>query len=149
MKNLLPWLLLATLTGCWKLDEVPTFVDALAFEHLGGTLFANPDLLSLKEIHLDAGGLAGREIIIEGKVAEVSDHSTYLILTDDSARMLVVLTDLASAAPMLAAHPTTMRILGTVESGKKGLPFVKAKSVSLVKKEGEATPVPGETNAKA
>lgn len=132
-------LLTASLNGCWQPEAVPHLVDHLSFRYIGGTLFTNPDLLTMKEIHLDNGTLTGREIIVEGKVAEVSPNGTYLVLVDDTARMLVVLTDLESVGPLLATEkPKTLRVLGTVESGKKGLPQIRAHSVNLTKEQPSA-----------
>lgn len=137
---------MALASGCVKTEEIPTTLDRLAFQYIGGTLFTNPETMTLKEIHLDSGSLGGREIIIEGRVAEVSPHSTYVVLTDDTARMLVVLTDITTdAVGAHNGHPTALRVLGTIEAGKKGLPFVRAISVSAAK-EGVAT---GPTAGKA
>jgi hypothetical protein len=125
---------LSITTGCWRQESVPHLIDHLSFHHIGGTLFTNPDLLTMKEIHLDNGTLTGREVIVEGKVAEVSPHGTYLVLVDDTARMMVVLTDMESGRPLLEAEkPKALRVLGTVESGKKGLPQIRAHSLNLLK----------------
>jgi len=129
-----------SLSGCSRFERAATWVDQLAFAHLGGTLFTDPSRLSLKEIHLGDGTFTGREVIIEGRVAEVSQHGTYFVLTDDSARMLVVLTDLAGAAPVWATDtkPRAVRVLGTLESGQKGLPYVKAQAIDVVKDPASA-----------
>lgn len=125
---------LLTAVGCWRRETVPHLVDHVSFHFIGGTLFTNPDLLTMKEIHLDNGTLTGREIIVEGRVAEVSPHGTYLVLVDDTARMMVVLTDMESGGPLLKSEkPKTLRVLGTVESGKKGLPQIRAHSLNLMK----------------
>ena len=132
-------LLLATLTGCWKPAELPSIVDRLSFRYVGGTLFTNPDLLTMKEIHLDNGTLTGREIIVEGKVAVLGEHGTYLVLADDTARMLVLLTDLDSMGPLIQNEkPKILRVLGVVENGKKGLPQLRAHSVNLTKEPAGA-----------
>ncbi len=121
-------------TGCLRQESAPQLVDHVSFHFIGGTLFTNPDLLTMKEIHLDNGTLTGREIIVEGRVAEVSPHGTYLVLVDDTARMLVVLTDMESGGPFLKSEkPKSLRVLGTVESGKKGLPQIRAHSLNLMK----------------
>jgi hypothetical protein len=151
MNHLRPLLAFACLlaTGCARVQELPSLVDRWSFEHFGSTPFSNPETLTLKEIHLDNGNLAGREIVVEGKIVQVSDHSTYLVLSDDSARMLVVLTDLDQSGPLAQLSGGTksrvMRVLGTVESGRKGLPFVKARSLSLAKEP----PAAGAPPAKA
>jgi hypothetical protein len=133
-------LALALATGCRvKTQEVPSALDHWTFQHVGGTLFGNPDLLTMKEIHLDNGLLTGREIIIEGDVADVSANGTYLVLKDETARMLVVLTDVEYMQQELKDDaPKSLRILGTVESGKKGLPYLRARAVNAGAKRGAA-----------
>jgi len=108
-----------------------SLLDTLAFRLLGGTLFAHPDLLTMKEIHLDTGALKGKQVIVEGSVDEVSEHGTYLVLTDTSARLLVVLTDLEQGGSMVRGGNKQLRVLGTIESGKKGLPYVMARSLNV------------------
>lgn len=135
---------LSLLSGCFKTEEVPGRVDRWSFNRFGGTLIGNPDLLTLKEIHLDTGTLTGREVIVEGQVSEVSKQGTYLVLKDTTARLLVVLTDVETASSELAeAKPKTLRVLGTVESGKKGMPFLKARSLNLA--EPEVVPTASKT----
>jgi len=132
-RSLLLLLTVLGLTGCVRPVDLPSWLDRLAFQRLGGTLFSSPDTLTMKEIHLDNGSLAGREIIVEGQVAEMSEYFTFIVLADDTARMLVVLTDLDQAANALHAEaPSVVRVLGVVESGKKGLPLIRARSFSVV-----------------
>lgn len=136
MRLLLAACSLVLLSGCFKTEEMPGRVDRWSFHRFGGTLFGNPDLLTLKEIHLDTGTLTGREVIVEGHVAEVSKHGTYLVLKDTTARLLVVLTDMEAASALLSDEkPKALRVLGTVESGKKGLPYLKARSVNFAQPE--------------
>ena len=44
----------AAVTGCFKVDEAQSFVDKAMFRRVGGTMFSTPDLISMKEIHLEA-----------------------------------------------------------------------------------------------
>lgn len=128
-------------TACVRFAEIPARFDRGAFARLGGTFFSKPDQLTMKEVHLDHGSMAGREIIVAGEVKEVSEHYTYVVLEDDSARMLVVLTGLASAAPWLKDEkPKQLRVLGTIESGKKGLPYIRATALN---DGGDAAPPKG------
>ena len=128
----------ACLVGCFLLvgcsmerDELFKVVDRTAFRYLGTTPFGAHETLTLKEIHLDNGLLAGREVVVEGTVAARSAHRTYVVLNDETARMLVVLTDLEYAGPALGSEGVTaVRVLGTIESGKKGMPIVRATALS-------------------
>lgn len=126
-------IMIALLGGCARPAELPSVVDRLMFHKAGGTVFSTPDPLTMKEIHLDNGTLTGRQVIIEGRVMEISENFTYLVLSDETARMLVVLTDIEDARPWLKDQkPTTVKILGTVENGKKGLPYIMARALNAV-----------------
>lgn len=130
---------LLLLCGCIKQEVVVAAADRLLFQHLGVTIFGNPGQLTMKEIHLDGAALRGKEVIIEGKVTEVSENFTYMVIADDQARMLVVLTGIESAGPSLRRDtPRGIRVLGVVESGQKGLPYVMARSLNVVQNPGKA-----------
>ena len=130
---------LVLLGGCLRVDEVPETVDRLLFKHLGGSLFGDPNHLSMKAIHLDNGALIGKEVVLEGAVLEVSEYFTYLVMSDETARMLVVLADLEGAGPMLQdRQPRILRVLGVVEGGKKGLPYVTARSLNILTEPDQA-----------
>lgn len=114
------------LGGCWNGSGFSVVVDEWLFRETGGTLFSNPERLTLKEIHLDNGTLVGRQVVVEGVVQEVSPVGTFLVIADQSARLLVVLTDVDNAVGSLPKKQDLLHIFGTIESGKKGLPFLKA-----------------------
>lgn len=134
MKKIGAYLLLSLLaTSCVDSKEMPRSFDQLAFRHMGVTPLSNIEPLTMKEIHLDNGNLVGREVVIKGAVVGGSPYSTYLILSDETARLLVVLTDIDPLMPKAsAASHEVVSILGTVESGKKGLPYLKASSVHVM-----------------
>ena len=123
----------APLTGCFNTSDAQSFVDRAMFRRVGGTMFSTPDLISMKEIHLEAVATKGKELILEGQVADVGQHGTYMVLKDENARMLVVLTDVVDASDIVkqGAHQT-MKVWGTLETGKKGLPYLMAKSLTVV-----------------
>lgn len=133
LSGLFAFALALSSSGCMKLEEAEAMVDRRLFKQVGGTLFSTPDLFSMKEIHLDASRTKGKELILEGAVAESSEHGTYLVLKDDAARLLVVLTDIAGTTTTLAKiGAQKVKVWGTLETGKKGLPFLKAKALTLV-----------------
>lgn len=108
-------------------------VDKFMFQWFGGTVIGSPQQLSMKAVHLDQGALVGRELIIEGRVLEYGKNETFMVMADESARMLVVLTNLSpSEQPFRELIPRNVRVLGTVERGKRGLPFVLARSFSPI-----------------
>jgi hypothetical protein len=132
------------LGGCWRGAEFSIVVDEWLFRETGGTLFSSPEKLTLKEIHLDNGTLVGRQVVVEGVVQEVSPVGTFLVISDQSARLLVVLTDVGHVLVDLPKKLDSLHVFGTVESGKKGLPFLKAVALRpLVGNPGQASQVNG------
>ncbi len=120
----------AILTGC---TNGIRWLDASSFGSFGTTVVSDPQQVSLKEVHLDAGQLVGQTIVIEGSVVNVGKYQTHLVLADSTARMLVVLTKVHDATGDFEKRPPkALRILGTVERGKKGLPYVSAIAVSEI-----------------
>lgn len=123
----------ASVTGCFKLDDAQGYVDRAMFRRVGGTMFSTPDLISMKEIHLETAATKGKELILEGEVTDVGQHGTYMVLKDENARMLVVLTDVVDATDIIKRNGhQTMKVWGTLETGKKGLPYLMAKSLTVV-----------------
>jgi len=114
--------------GC---QGVRQSVDHRSFRWFGGTIFSEPGQVTMKEIHLDSGNLLGHEVIVEGTVVKRGEYFTHLIISDETARMLVVLTNMDLSEELLKKHsPKMLRVLGTVERGKKGLPFVLARALN-------------------
>lgn len=126
--------LMIGIAGCSKLGER---IDRFAFESFGGTLVSSPKEVTVKEIHLDNGMLLGKKIIVEAAVVSIGEHSTHVVVADHSARLLVVTTELANAPELLEnAKPKSFRVLGTLERGKKGLPYVLASAIALNSEAG-------------
>ncbi len=126
-------LLAFVLSGCSQIESLASGFDRKSFELIGGTVFAEADLLTMKEIHLDTGILQGREVIIEGNILDVGKYFTHMVLSDESARMLVVLTkvDARSYFKKQEVEQKSIRILGTIENGKKGFPYILAKAITF------------------
>lgn len=120
-------------SGCKFSPNAPwaRLVDRVTFQWFGGTMVSSPQQLSMKAVHLDQGTAIGRDVIIEGRVLEFGKNETYLIIADESARMLVLLTHLTPTQQSFRdTVPRSVRILGSVERGKKGLPFILARAYS-------------------
>ena len=126
------WLGFVAFIGCLVGCERSLFVqvDDLLFTSWGRTVLAHPGSLTLKEIHLGSGSYAGEDVVVEGKVVELSQHGTYTVISDDEARLLVVLTDLLDDPVRGSGLKGSVRFLGTVERGRKGLPLLRARAVS-------------------
>ncbi len=127
-------LALLALTSCNKIENITEFFDTTSFEYTGGTLFKNPKRMTMKQIHLEKDGLVGKEVIVEGNILELGRFLTYAVLSDHTARMLIVLTDVDSKDTLNqpTSNANTLRILGSVENGKKGLPYILVKALKNV-----------------
>lgn len=124
--------LLILLSSCSG-GGIGNYVDQLSFGQWGKTFFSDPQQVSLKEIHLDTGNLLGRTIIVEGTLVEVGKHHTHIVVSDSTARMLVVLTKMRSPEKQIGESTSeSISILGTVERGKKGLPYIAAIAVRKI-----------------
>jgi len=133
MHRIFTVLVILTSSSC---SVSPSNLDKLAFRHIGGTLFSTPTETSLKAIHLDNGSLLGQEVITKGSIAKIGAHTTHLIISDHNARMLILLTDLTNAHLLLKEKkPKVLKVLGTVERGKRGLPFIQASALNTVESE--------------
>lgn len=127
------WLLPVMLTGCWGGRSLPEAVDDYSFNLTGGTVFSDPSQVTTKELHFDTGHLMGKEVILEGSIVSTGKYFTHLVMNDDSGRMLVVLTHLEKAEDLLKDKELDrVKVLGTVERGKKGLPYILARSLTPV-----------------
>jgi len=122
----LVWLL----GGCNR--SLSSQADDVLFHLWGRTVLSHPETLTLKELHLGSGAYTGRDVIAVGKVVQLSEHGTYAVISDDEARILVVLTDLGGEAVALTSGEATfVQVLGTLERGRKGLPVLRAHAVSV------------------
>ena len=130
------FLLSLSLLSCSKIAELPQSLDYMSFEKIGGTFFSDPEEVTLKEIHLDKGSLLGQEVILRGEIVSVGSYHTHLVLADTSARMLVVLTeiDFLDKFNEESLDGRTVKVLGKIDYGKKGLPYILAKSILIENK---------------
>lgn len=116
------------------MKETANSIDLWVFKLFGVTLISNPEKVSMKQVHLDSGILYGRSVIVEGDIVEVGNYSTHLVISDSTARMLIILTEIL---PKLGTEEElkgkSIKVLGSVENGNKGLPYIQAKVVAINK----------------
>jgi len=125
--------LLFFLTGCQGQLSLTQRVDVTSFRLIGHTIFANPPNVACKDIHLDSGMLLGTPVILKGELVSIGEHYSHLIMADDTGRMLVVLTDMLNPEARLGEGDfSSLAVLGTVERGKKGLPYLRARSIRKI-----------------
>jgi hypothetical protein len=117
--------------ACKQLEQVKDGFDRWSFGWAGGTLFSEPQQVTIKQLHFDTGELFGKDVILEGAIRDRGEAGTHLVLADPEGRMLVVLTQIDdSHRVMERAEVESLRVLGRLERGKKGLPYVMAKAIT-------------------
>ncbi len=131
--TLTPLLLALLGSACHSFDALSTNIDSWSFTHTGGTVFDSPFQVTTKQLHFDTGELFGKDIVLEGKVEYFGAAFTHLLLSDREGRVLVVTTELAdSYRDFEESRKPKLRILGRLERGKKGLPYLMARAIDKV-----------------
>lgn len=129
----LPFIFLVLLPfnfSCQKIQVVKNYIDESAFSWTGGTVFGEPFQVTTKQLHFDTGDLFEKDVILEGKILERGEASTHLVMADQDGRILVVLTGVDESYRILGDESVNhVKILGRLERGKKGLPYLLAKAV--------------------
>lgn len=117
-------------TGCFSERTVMEELDLLGFRLWGRALLSDTNFVRLKEVHLNNDVLRGKPVIVMGKLQEIGTHSTYLVLVDNSAKLVVKLTDLASSVRQgLTSEVGQLKVFGVVDINSRGHPFILAKAV--------------------
>lgn len=136
-------LLFFVVSGC-KNDSNSIFssLNSLIFKAFGYSIGNNASRLSIKELRL-SGNIIESEVEIEGQLEELSSNSTYFVISDQTARLLVVTTELLPAVRsdvFQSGKGSHVKVIGKVEIGKKGLPFLNASALTI----SEALPENGQ-----
>ena len=118
------------LGGCDTGRELSGSFDLWAFSCFGETWFQRAEEITLRAVHLSTAVLNIGDVVVEGRVETVSANGTYLVLADDGGRLLVLLADVKDPERSIRGG-RSLRILGGVESGKKGLPYLRARAVNV------------------
>ncbi len=130
MRNFSIFGLIFLLSACGSFFErFEDFVDSRSFSLLGGTLFSSAEGVSVKQILLESSGMIDREVVVEGRIDTVAKESTYLILEDEESKLLVLTSSLDGSLPSLNSY---IKVLGVIQNGRKGLAFLKAKSIKEI-----------------
>lgn len=128
---------LLNLLGCDKIVPVASKFDSVIFNATGGTFFQKPKHVTLKEVHLDNGQIGNKPIVIEGTIEEANEFDTFLVINDESAKVLVVTTEIVNSQRNELNVSDQIRVFGELETGKKGLPYIRALAMKRVTKEGD------------
>jgi hypothetical protein len=126
--------LLFCLSGCSGSGNLWRDFDSWIFAKYGKTIFVKPEELTVRGVHLGTGEVTSSDVVIEGRITDVSEHGTYFVLFDDVGRLLVVLSEMGTDVPIGAFEQSgSIRVLGSIESGKKGLPFLRARAIRFLR----------------
>jgi hypothetical protein len=124
----------AFLFSCSDLKTYENRIDNYFFRNLGTLLFSNAKNVTAKEMHLDGGQLIGIKIIVKGKIVKIGAHNTYMLIDDQSTKVLAVLTELVPEDDEAwLKESTNVTLFGTMKRGYKGFPYVL---VDAVQKNG-------------
>lgn len=133
MKPIISVISLLILSSCHSVQSLSTGLDTWSFAQTGGTIFGSPFQVTTKQLHFDTGELFGKDIVLEGKVEYFGPAFTHLLLADKEGKVLVVTTELPESYKEFSqVHNPRIRILGRLERGKKGLPYLLARAVDTV-----------------
>ncbi len=113
-------------------SSLASFLDVGCFKYFGATVFSDAQTLSIKDLHLNTARIVGKKIIFEGVISELDKFLTYVVMSNDDARMLVLLTEIDDIPVGLRDEKRKVSVFGEVSRGKKGLPFVTAKAIRPV-----------------
>jgi len=118
-------------SSCSSGVEVTNFIDRFFFSVFADTLFEKPKITGFREIHLSDDVYINGFVRVEGVVAEKGDFGTYIILSHNDDRLIVATTDLTVSDQVDLSLGVAVSVLGNVEVGKKGMPFLRAQSLKL------------------
>ena len=134
MKPILAIFVCLSCAGCNNVQDLSRDMDTWSFAATGGTIFGSPFQVTTKQLHFDTGELFGKDVVLEGDVEYFGAAFTHLLLADKEGKVLVVTTKLAeSYKEFRADQKPRIRILGRLERGKKGLPYLMAHAVDTVR----------------
>jgi hypothetical protein len=135
MKTIIAIFSLLTLASCHSVQSLSNGLDTWSFAQTGGTIFGSPYQVTTKQLHFDTGELFGKDVVLEGQVEYFGASFTHLLLADKEGKVLVVTTELPESYKEFSQERTPrIRILGRLERGKKGLPYLLARAVDTVER---------------
>lgn len=119
------------LIGCTAREpDFKTRVNLSLFEYFGSVFLLDVKEVTAKDIHLAAGTLDVGLLILRGEIVSVDKFYTSLVVSDKTGRILAILTDIDDIDEKLSKKATgPISLLGQLDQGKKGLPFLKVKSI--------------------
>lgn len=125
--NILSLGMLFCLAGCSFYNRSLDNIDLYLYKSIGRTIFSSPSTVDIKQIHLGRVGSFQEKVVVRGKVSQVHNMGTYLLLTQGSIQLLVDLSNLPLVRQdFVDEKPNYLEIVGGIERSFKGVPFLKA-----------------------
>jgi hypothetical protein len=101
-------------------------IDRAFFSGYGGTLSTSPKELIIKDLHFRTKEVLGQSVVFTGKIIKLSEHGTFAIVEDESAKMLISLVRIKDELSCCLTAGSTFKVLGSVELTAAGHVFVTA-----------------------
>lgn len=105
-------------------------IDLWTFNFMGMMIFDSVPLEDMRGVHLAGVGVINRDVLVKGRVEVSGPLSTYIVLSDQSARVLVDMTRISAESN--AALPKVGRsvyVHGEVKTGEKGHIYLVANAI--------------------
>ena len=105
-------------------------IDLWTFDHIGMMIFDSVPLEDMRGVHLAGAGVINRDVLVKGRVEVSGSHATYIVLSDQSARVLVDMTKLSALSN--GSFPRVGRsvyVHGEVKTGEKGHVYLIANAI--------------------
>jgi hypothetical protein len=105
-------------------------IDLWTFSNTGMMLFDSIPLEEMRGVHLAGTGLINRDVLVKGRVELSGVGGTYLVVSDNSARMLVDLTRISADSDRSPPRSgKSVYVHGEVKSSEKGHVYLVANAI--------------------
>lgn len=102
-----------------------------SLQYIGKSLIDDLYRVSLKQVYLNQSQLEGKMLWIQGTIAEVGEHQTYFVITENKRKLLISQVHIIYPKHRVRSHDIkhSAYIKGRLFSDKKGIPALQAQIV--------------------
>ncbi len=130
--------LLAVILSCFSCSRseggrartIRESIDLWTFSNAGMMIFDSVPLEEMRGVHLAGAGLINRDVLIKGRVEMSGVGGTYVVVSDNSARMLIDLTRISAdsnQSPPRAGK--SLYVHGEVKNSERGHVYLVANAI--------------------
>jgi hypothetical protein len=107
------------------------FIENLFFRNTGKTIFSSPEQINLKRLNLLASSYDGKQVVVQGRVDDVSDHATNFLLLTESSKILVFCEKIVVSLSEITSWKKRgeIKVLGVFKLTNQGYPYITLQSV--------------------